>query len=40
LSKIKWAKLHGFISGSSVLFHLSSYLFLCQYHAVFNAMTL
>jgi hypothetical protein len=36
LSKIRWPYLHGFISGSSVLFHWSSCLFLCQYHAVFN----
>jgi hypothetical protein len=40
LSKSKWVYLCGFISGSSVLFHLSSCLFLCQYHAIFIAMTL
>ena len=36
LSKIKWPKLCGFISGSSILFHLSTCLSLYQYHAVFN----
>jgi hypothetical protein len=30
----------GFISGSSILFHWSSCLFLCQCHAVFIAMAL
>ena len=26
--------MHGFISGLSILFHLSIFLFLCQYHTV------
>jgi hypothetical protein len=30
----------GFISGSSILFHQSSCLFLCQYHTIFIAMAL
>jgi hypothetical protein len=30
----------GLISRSSILFHWSSYLFLCQYHAVCIAMAL
>jgi hypothetical protein len=34
LSKIKWPKVCGLISGSSILFHWSTYLFLYQYHAV------
>jgi hypothetical protein len=33
LSKI-WPWMHGFISGSSILIHCCSSLFLCQYHAV------
>jgi hypothetical protein len=40
LSKKRWGKLCGFISRSSILFHWSSFLFLCQYHAVFIAMVL
>jgi hypothetical protein len=28
-------QVHGFMFGSSVLFHWSSFLFLCQYHSVF-----
>jgi hypothetical protein len=32
--------LHGFVSGSSILFHWASCLFLYQYHAVFINMTL
>jgi hypothetical protein len=35
-----WAQLCGFISGSSILFHWSSCLFLFQYHAVFVAIAL
>ena len=34
LSKIKWPWVHGFISGLSIFFHWSLFLFLCQYHAV------
>jgi hypothetical protein len=40
LSKIRWAKLCGFISRSSILFHWSLCLFLCQYHAIFIAIAL
>jgi hypothetical protein len=40
LSKMKWVQLCGFISGSSILFHWSSCLFLCPYHAVFIAIAL
>jgi hypothetical protein len=35
LSKIMWAWLHGLISGSSLLFHLSSCPFLCHYYVGF-----
>ena len=34
LSKIRYPQVHGFISGLSVLFHWSIFLFLCQYHTV------
>lgn len=34
LSKVNWLFMHGFISGCSVLFHGSTYLFLCQCRAV------
>jgi hypothetical protein len=40
LSKIRWASLYGFISGSSILFHWSSCLFLSQYQAVFISIAL
>jgi hypothetical protein len=40
LSKIRWVYLCGFIFGSSIQFHWSSCLFLCQYHAVFIAIAL
>ena len=33
LSKIKWPYVRGFISGLSILFHWSIYLFLCQYQS-------
>jgi hypothetical protein len=36
----KLSGLGGFISISSILFHLSSFLFLCQSHAVFIAIAL
>jgi hypothetical protein len=36
LSKIKWPYGWRFISGTSILFQLSSCLSLSQYHAVFN----
>jgi len=32
--KIRYPKVHGFISGLSILFHWSRYLSLCQYHTV------
>jgi hypothetical protein len=35
LSRIRWAYLYRFISGSSIWLHWSSYLFLCQYFAGF-----
>ena len=34
LSKIRYPEVHGFISGLSILFHWSIFLFLCQYHTV------
>ena len=34
LSKISFPQVHGFISGLSILFHWSIFLFLCQYHSV------
>ena len=34
LSKIRYPQVHGFISGLSILFHWSIFLFLCQYHIV------
>ena len=37
-SKVPWT--HGFISGLSVLFHWSIFLFLCQYHTVLMAVAL
>jgi hypothetical protein len=40
LSKMRWVKLYGFISGSYILFHWSSCLFLCQYYAAFIAIAL
>jgi hypothetical protein len=35
LSKIKWPKVCGFISGSLILFHWSTYLSLHKYHVFF-----
>ena len=32
--------MHGFISGLSILFHWSIFLFLCQYHTVLMTATL
>ena len=32
LSKMRWPYVCGFISGLSILFHWSIFLFLCQYH--------
>jgi hypothetical protein len=40
LLKISWLKMHGFMSGFSILIHWSTCLFLCQYHAVFIVMAL
>ena len=34
LSKRRYSQVHGFISGLSILFHWSIFLFLCQYHTV------
>ena len=35
LLKIRYPGVHGFISGLSILFHWSMFLFLCQYHTQF-----
>ena len=40
LSKIRYAQVHGFISGLSILFHWSIFLFLCQYHTVLMIVAL
>ena len=40
LSKIRYPYVHGFISGLSVLFHWSIFLFLCQNHAVLMTVAL
>ena len=40
LSKIRYPQVHGFISGLSILFHWSIFLFLCQYHAVLVTVAL
>ena len=40
LSKIKYPQVHRFISGLSILFHWSIYLFLCQYHTVLMTVAL
>ena len=40
LSKIRYPQVHGFISGLSILFHSSIFLFLCQYHAVLMTVAL
>ena len=34
LSKLRYPEVHGFISGLSILFHWSVFLFLCQYRTV------
>ena len=34
LSKIRWPHVRGFISGFSILFHWSIFLFLCEYHTL------
>ena len=40
LLKIRYPQVHGFISGLSILFHSSIFLFLCQYHTVLMTVTL
>ena len=40
LSKIRYHYVHGFISGLSILFHWSVFLFLCQYHTVLMTVAL
>ena len=40
LSKIRWPYVCGFISGLSILFHWSIFLFLCQYHTVLKTVAL
>ena len=40
LSKIRYPEVHGFISGLSILFHWSIFLFLCQYHTVLMTVAL
>ena len=40
LSKKKVPIVHGFISGLSILFHWSIFLFLCQYHTIWMTIAL
>ena len=40
LSKIRYPQVHGFISGLSILFHWSIFLFLCQYHTILMTVAL
>ena len=40
LSKIGYPQVRGFISGLSILFHWSVFLFLCQYHTVLMTVAL
>ena len=40
LSKIKYPQVCGLISGLSILFHWSRFLFLCQYHTVLMTVVL
>ena len=40
LSKIRYPQVHGFVSGLSILFHLSIFLFLCLYHTVLMTVAL
>ena len=40
LSKIRYPQVHGFISGLSILFHWSIFLFLCQYHTALMTVAL
>ena len=40
LSKIRYPQMHGFISGLSILFHWSIFLFLCQHDVILMTVTL
>ena len=40
LSKIRYPQVHGFISGLSILFYWSIFLFLCQCHTVLMTVAL
>ena len=40
LSKIRYPQVHEFVSGLSILFHWSTFLFLCQYHTVLKTVAL
>ena len=40
LSKTRYPQVQGFISGLSILFHWSIFLFLCQYHTVLMTIAL
>ena len=40
LSKIRWPYVRGFISGLSILFHWSIFLFLCHYHTILITVAL
>ena len=40
LSKMRCPQVHGLISGLSILFHWSVFLFLCQYHTIFITIAL
>ena len=40
LSKTRYPQVHGFISGLSIFFHLSIFLFLCQCHIVLMTVAL
>ena len=40
LSKIRYPQVHGFMSGLSILFCWSIFLFLCQYHTVLMTVAL
>ena len=40
LSKVRCPQVRGFISGLSILFHWSIFLFLCQYHTVLITVAL
>ena len=40
LSWIRWPYVHGFISGYSILYHWSIFLFLCQYYTILITVAL